>query len=317
MHVLQCAPLSLDAGVAVLALYPGLWMEDASPQGLMIRLSKYGTQQSAFSQPTRATMDLCNRLPRFKMEPKWYQSQWTQPFGCGIQLPVSARCSNASTAHKASFSAIMMEINFHQHCMMASSTYAIRLLVSTRFEGSMAIVLQALPGLQMEFNSRRHQGVMPSSREVSICKEHTDKASTVSWSYDGGRLASVPDYRIDILDPTTGQCILNSPIETRSFLQFDSTCSDLLHTGLGMFDVEVLKRASTSSNGSNYFGLSGDLSWITYDGTKILWLPPEQRLARLHALALSVTTVTIGCVSGIVEFYEFSAAYCGVIHGTK
>lgn len=168
MHVLQCAPLSLDAGVAVLALYPGLWMEDASPQGLMIRLSKYGTQQSAFSQPTRATMDLCNRLPRFKMEPKWYQSQWTQPFGCGIQLPVSARCSNASTAHKASFSAIMMEINFHQHCMMASSTYAIRLLVSTRFEGSMAIVLQALPGLQMEFNSRRHQGVMPSRCGIQL-----------------------------------------------------------------------------------------------------------------------------------------------------
>ncbi|KAF4760991.1 hypothetical protein HAV15_005205 [Penicillium sp. str.  len=64
---------------------------------------------------------------------------------------------------------------------------------------------------------------LTTGREVSICKEHTDKASTVSWSYDGARLASASDCRIVISEPTTGQCILNSPIETRGFLRFDST----------------------------------------------------------------------------------------------
>jgi hypothetical protein len=87
-----------------------------------------------------------------------------------------------------------------------------------------------------------------------------------------------------------------------------------------MLDVENLKRASTSSNDSNYvpkphgYGLSGDLSWITYDGTKILWFPPEHRAARLHALTLSTATVIIGCVSGIVEFYESFAEYHGGWH---
>ncbi|CAI7667258.1 unnamed protein product [Penicillium discolor] len=64
---------------------------------------------------------------------------------------------------------------------------------------------------------------LTTSREVSICKEHTDKASTFSWSYNGARLASASDCRIVISDPTTGQCILNSPIETRGFLRFGST----------------------------------------------------------------------------------------------
>lgn len=161
-----------------------------------------------------------------------------------------------------------------------------------------------------------------TGREVSICKEHTNKASTVSWSYDGAHLASASDHRIVVSNPTTGQCILNSPIETRGFLRFDSTDSNILHTGLGMFNVGELKHASTSSNDTNYvpkphgYGLSGDLSWITYDGTKILWLPPEHRPARLHALALTTTTVTIGCVSGIVEFYKFFE-YPGLIHSTK
>lgn len=152
-RVILCVSTAIKVG---LKRKPGLWMEGTSSQGLMIGPSKYGTQQSNFGQPTGATMNLCNRLPRLKMEPKWYQSQWTQPFGCGIQLPVSARFSNASTAHKASFSAIMMEINLHQHCMMASSTCGIRLLVSTLFSGNVAIELQTLSGLPMEFTSRHH-----------------------------------------------------------------------------------------------------------------------------------------------------------------
>lgn len=150
-----------------------------------------------------------------------------------------------------------------------------------------------------------------TGQEVSICREHTNTASTVSWSCDGLLLASASDHRIVVSNPTTGQCTLNFPIETRGFLQFDDTDSYILHTGLGTFDIRDLARASTSSNDPNYvpkpygYGLSGDLSWITKDGTRVLWLPPEHRPAGLRAFDISGRTVAIGCVSGIVEFYNF------------
>ncbi|KAE8347505.1 hypothetical protein BDV24DRAFT_157794 [Aspergillus arachidicola] len=145
--------------------------------------------------------------------------------------------------------------------------------------------------------------------------DHIDDAdyySKVAWSPDGTQLASLSHSKVIVLDPTSGQCISNFPVATGGLLRFDSIDPTYLHTRLGTFDMRVLKRASTGSNDSNHvpkphgYGLSEDLSWITYDGTKVLWLPPDHRPQTSTAFALSNLAVAIGCASGAVEFLEFS-----------
>ncbi|RMZ37757.1 hypothetical protein AFCA_002208 [Aspergillus flavus] len=116
--------------------------------------------------------------------------------------------------------------------------------------------------------------------------DHIDDAdyySKVAWSPDGSQLASLSHSKVIVLDPTSGQCISNFFVATDGLFQFDSTDPNYLHTRLCTFDMRGLKRASRGSNDSNHvpkphgYGLSEDLSWITYDGTKVLWLPPDHR----------------------------------------
>lgn len=151
-----------------------------------------------------------------------------------------------------------------------------------------------------------------AGHQLSVSEEQTNMVPTVSWSHDGSLLASSSAGKILILDPNTGQCILSSPIVTDGFLRFDSLDSNCLHTGLGDFDMRALQRTLTDSDGSTHlpkprgYGLSTDYSWITYNGTNVIWLPPEHRPDRLGALCLSRNVIAIGCVSGVVEFFEFS-----------
>ncbi|KAI9035006.1 WD40 repeat domain-containing protein [Aspergillus affinis] len=151
-----------------------------------------------------------------------------------------------------------------------------------------------------------------NGHQLSICEDYTNQVHTVSWSHDGSQLVSTSASMIVISDPSTGQCILNSRIRIEGFLRFDSIGTNCLHTGLGKFDIRALQRGSADSNDSNYvpkphgYGLSEDLSWITYDGTRVIWLPPDHRPDNLKALCLSPNVVAIGCVSGVVEFFEFS-----------
>ncbi|KAE8331490.1 WD40-repeat-containing domain protein [Aspergillus sergii] len=139
-----------------------------------------------------------------------------------------------------------------------------------------------------------------------------DFYSKVAWSPDGSQLASLSHGKVVVLDPTSGQCISNFPVAAGGLLRFDSIDPNYLHTRLGTFDMRVLKRASTGSNDANHvpkphgYGLSEDFSWITYDGTKVLWLPPDHRPQRSSAFALSNLAVAIGCASGAVDFLEFS-----------
>ncbi|PLB44154.1 WD40 repeat-like protein [Aspergillus steynii IBT 23096] len=152
-----------------------------------------------------------------------------------------------------------------------------------------------------------------TGRQLIVCEDNTNLISTVAWSHDGSQLGATSMGKISIWNPATGQCIFNVPIATDGFLRFDSSDPDSLHTGLGMFDIRELKPVSTWCSDLNSvprprgYGLSEDLSWITYDGTKVLWLPPDHRPDSLDALALTTTGVIIGCVSGVVEFFEFSA----------
>ncbi|KAL2821274.1 WD40 repeat-like protein [Aspergillus cavernicola] len=91
-----------------------------------------------------------------------------------------------------------------------------------------------------------------TGRQLSICEDHTNHVYTVAWSHDGSQLASASPRRIVISDPTTGHCILNSPVNTFGFLRYDSIDPNYLHTGLGIFDIRVLKRVSISPNDSNH-----------------------------------------------------------------
>ncbi|KAB8210315.1 hypothetical protein BDV34DRAFT_209706 [Aspergillus parasiticus] len=140
----------------------------------------------------------------------------------------------------------------------------------------------------------------------------SNHSSKVAWSPDGSQLASLSHSKVVVLDPASGQCISKFPVATGDLLRFDSIDPNYLHTRLGTFDMRDLKRASRGSNDSNHvpkphgYGLSEDLSWITYDGTKVLWLPPDHRPQNLSAVALSNLAVAIGCASGALEILEFS-----------
>ncbi|GAB1194355.1 hypothetical protein APSETT444_003600 [Aspergillus pseudonomiae] len=145
--------------------------------------------------------------------------------------------------------------------------------------------------------------------------EYEDKSdfdSKVAWSHDGRQLASVSHSKVVVSDPTTGRCILHFPVTTSGFLRFDSIDPNYLHTRLGTFDLRVLKGHWKDIKGSNQvpkthgYGLSEDLSWITYDGGRVLWLPPDHRPQAFSAFALSTLAVAISCASGAVKFLEFS-----------
>ncbi|KAL3478404.1 WD40 repeat-like protein [Aspergillus californicus] len=152
--------------------------------------------------------------------------------------------------------------------------------------------------------------------QISTCTGCDHVIFKFSWSTDGSQLILASgsyDQTVRVWDPNTGQCIINTLINTGGFRWFDRTDANSLRTTLGAFNIGDLKRASSGSNDSNYvpklrgYGLSKDFSWITYEGANVIWLPPEHRPESERPLVLSTTAVVIGCLSGAVEFYEFSA----------
>lgn len=81
-----------------------------------------------------------------------------------------------------------------------------------------------------------------------------------------------------------------------------------MHTDSAKFGVGSIGSAlpmsydSVSSPGQFGYGLSDDLSWITYNGVKLLWLPAEYRPARSSLFAIFATKLAIICPSGRVIF---------------
>lgn len=165
------------------------------------------------------------------MEINLHQHCMTVSSTCGIRLLVSTRLcrEHGCSVTDISWSPDGVQLassSYDETVRLWNPTTGCELLAFTEHTDVIDNISWSPNGSQVAKASRDYTVRMWSlttGREVSICKEHTDKASTVSWSYDGARLASASDCRIVISDPTTGQCILNSPIETRGFLRFGST----------------------------------------------------------------------------------------------
>jgi hypothetical protein len=120
---------------------------------------------------------------------------------------------------------------------------------------------------------------------------HRSFVMSVAFSHNGRRLASgSADETVRIWDAETG--VLQQTLEIGTSISAISFSSDEgnLITELGCIAL------NQTPNWSGY-GLHPNRSWITRNGKKILWLPPEYRplssIIRDH-------TIAIGCASGRV-----------------
>ncbi|KAJ5714049.1 uncharacterized protein N7483_011230 [Penicillium malachiteum] len=146
---------------------------------------------------------------------------------------------------------------------------------------------------------------------VSPLEGHTDWIHSIAWSSDGRRLASASDDNtIRIWDSVTGQSVSTFPTGFISSLEFDKANSNYLHTNAGTFDIGLVGSATPVPADiipNQYeYGLNDDLSWITCNGLKLLWLPSDYRPAVRSLFAVYATRIAIACSSGSVIFLAFS-----------
>ncbi|PTB39276.1 hypothetical protein M441DRAFT_70414 [Trichoderma asperellum CBS 433.97] len=93
----------------------------------------------------------------------------------------------------------------------------------------------------------------------------------------GGESISAGNYKMRILDSSTGQCIAELGIcGLANHMEFDSAGSSLLITNVGTltFDPPTFQKAHTIG-----LGLSNDGEWVTWDSCNLLWLPPTFRIS--------------------------------------
>lgn len=143
-----------------------------------------------------------------------------------------------------------------------------------------------------------------------------------SWSRDGMQLASAMGSTIKIWDLTTGQCTLVLEIEQdpRDFHLhfprgplFGEPHPGYLHTTVGTFNIESYVKPATDALTSFIcsprpvgLGLSRCHSWITHNGAHLLALPFDYVPQLSAAMAVSGTTVVLGCVTGRILILNFS-----------
>ena len=123
---------------------------------------------------------------------------------------------------------------------------------------------------------------------------HTDWVRSVTFSHDGRRLASGSDDRtVRIWDAETG--VPQQTLEIGIVCRVPEFSSDDFHliTELGCID---LSQSFLLPKWSGYC-LNADRSWITCNGKKVLWLPPEYRP---YTSIFKDQTVAIGIASGVL-----------------
>ncbi|KAJ5858121.1 hypothetical protein N7455_009015 [Penicillium solitum] len=178
----------------------------------------------------------------------------------------------------------------------------------------------------------------PETRQcIADLGESDGEVLSISWSLDGRWLASMThkrkdedfkvwDLGITVQDSGTGQYISSidlqlplmqscddmfSEVDVPTFLEFDKSTPNRLHTVAGTFDlVNDMFISTTPLNlppaveQQIGYGLSDDIAWITYRGKRLLWLPSEYRPALRPLFATYETgmgvCVGILCRSGRV-----------------
>lgn len=130
--------------------------------------------------------------------------------------------------------------------------------------------------------------------------------STIDWSPDGIQIVCCgfdDDYwgnMIRVWNLHTGTCLFSCQVDPKPlFLRFDETPNHI-NTSWGVLDFGCPVLDPTiepftvhcSESGPSGYSFSKDYLWITYNGTKILWLPPEYR-PELSSVA--GTSIAINC----------------------
>jgi WD40 repeat protein len=132
---------------------------------------------------------------------------------------------------------------------------------------------------------------------------HIDPVSSVAFSHDGRRLASgSDDETFHVWDAETGA--LQQTLEIGSSLAELSFGPDdsYLITELGFISLSQSPLLPIQAPYWSAYCLRGNRSWITWNGTNVLWLPPEYRPT---CPMVNKQTIAMGCASGRVLLIEF------------
>ena len=151
-----------------------------------------------------------------------------------------------------------------------------------------------------------------TGQEVQTLEGHSGLVTSVAFSSDSKLVASGSDGgTVKVWDMTTGQEVQTLDVgDTISELSFDTSTPHLL-TNIGPIrldntlasSIEAKTLPLSQNSPSKEYGVLSDRQWISWNGSPVLWLPPDFRPLCSATFPLGVT---IGCRSGRVIIFRFS-----------
>ncbi|KAJ5268612.1 Vegetative incompatibility protein HET-E-1 [Penicillium chrysogenum] len=144
-----------------------------------------------------------------------------------------------------------------------------------------------------------------------VVDERWTSSLQILEGHNGSRFASASsDETVRIWDPATDQCVCTLNIHS-VHLQFEKNKPTYLYTIIGTLYLGSTEPVAPGVSrltlpAIHGFGLSDDFSWITFNGSNVLWLPPEYRPFDPSSFLISAATVAIGRPSGCVIFLALS-----------
>ncbi|KAL2835372.1 putative wd40 protein [Aspergillus pseudoustus] len=133
---------------------------------------------------------------------------------------------------------------------------------------------------------------------------HSDLVRSVAFSRDGQLLASGSnDTTIKLWDPATGT--LKHTISAHSIITYVKFSEHLsqLNTNAGFFNIRVFYESLPSNLSENVAEVSLEGRWVTIQGQRELWLPPDYE--PISSVAKD-STIALGCTNGRVAIIAFS-----------